>query len=422
LDHDITIKLFFLFILLLLSGFFSGSEASLFSLTTLHIHKMKEDKNPFFSYVQKLLAYPRRLLITILVGNESVNITIAVLTTSIFLYIFGIDGKWMAIAVTTLTLLIFGDAIPKTFAVNYPIRFSTSISLPLMFFYKTGRPIVWVLEKISDLFVYLFGKTVPIQSSVLTEDEFITLVDVGHQEGALEETQRDLIHRVFELADTMVSDIMTPRVDMFCLPISMSVEEMGSQIIKARYSRIPIYGIDKDDILGILHAKHLLEEISKGSKTKSIRKLLKNPYFVPLERSAESMLRDFQMRKIQMAMVVDEYGGIEGLVTLNDILGNLIGDIYDEDDVRESLFRRIDNKTFVVSGAMDIEDFNELAETSISTEEFDTVGGFIFHLFGKLPSTGDEVDFEQYIFKVEKIRKARIMTVRVTKKEEKNDG
>ena len=382
MDHDITIKLFFLFILLLLSGFFSGSEASLFSLTTLHLHKMKEDKNPFFSYVQKLLNYPRRLLITILVGNESVNITIAVLTTSIFLYIFGIDGKWMAIAVTTLTLLIFAEAIPKTFAVNYPIRFSTSISLPLVFFYKAGRPIVWILEKISDLFVYLFGKTVPIQSSVLTEDEFITLVDVGHQEGALEETQRDLIHRVFELADTMVSDIMTPRVDMFCLPISMSVEEMGKQIIKARYSRIPIYGIDKDDILGILHAKHLLEEISKGSKIKSIRKLLRNPYFVPLERSEESMLRDFQMRKIQMAMVVDEYGGIEGLVTLSDILGNLIGDIYDEDDVRERLFHRIDNKTFVVSGAMDIEDFNELAETSISTEEFDTVGGFIFHLFG----------------------------------------
>jgi len=422
LDHDITIKLFFLFILLLLSGFFSGSEASLFSLTTLHLHKMKEDKNPFFFYVQKLLAYPRRLLITILVGNESVNITIAVLTTSIFLYIFGIDGKWMAIAVTTLTLLIFGDAIPKTFAVNYPIRFSTSISLPLMFFYKVGRPIVWVLEKISDLFVYLFGKTVPIQSSVLTEDEFITLVDVGHQEGALEESQRDLIHRVFELADTMVSDIMTPRVDMFCLPISMSVEEMGNQIIKARYSRIPIYGIDKDDILGILHAKHLLEEISKGSKTKSIRKLLKNPYFVPLERSAESMLRDFQIRKIQMAMVVDEYGGIEGLVTLNDILENLVGDIYYEDDVRESLFYRVDNKTFVLSGAMDIEDFNELAETSISTEEFDTVGGFIFHLFGKLPLTGDKVDFKQYTFKVEKIHKARIMTVRVTKKEEKNDG
>jgi len=423
LDHDITIKLFLLFILLLLSGFFSGSEASLFSLTTLHLHKMKEDKNPFFAYIQKLLLYPRRLLITIIVGNDSVNITISVLTTSIFLYLLGIEGKWVAIAVTTLTLLIFGDAIPKTFAVNYPIRFSTSVSLPLMFFSKIGRPIVWVLEKISNLFVYLFGKSISIQPPVLTEDEFINLVDTGHREGALEESQRDLIHRVFELADTTVSDVIIPRVDMFCLPILMTVEEMGRQIIKSRYSRIPIYGTDRDDILGILHAKYLLEEISKESNIKTnIRKLLKEPYFVPLERSVESMLRDFQIRKIQMAIVVDEYGGVAGIVTLTDIMKNLFGDIYDEYNVRKSLFYRIDNGTVMVSGSMDIADFNELIETAIPTDDFDTVGGFIFHLFGKLPAKGDEVDFERYTFKVEKISKTRIMTVRVTKKEGKNDG
>jgi CBS domain containing-hemolysin-like protein len=416
-DHDITIKLFFLFILLLLSGFFSGSEASLFSLTTLHLHKIKEDKNPFFSYVKKLLASPRRLLITIIVCNDSVNITIAALTTSIFLYLFGIDGKWMAIAVTTLTLLIFGDAIPKTFAVNYPIKFSTSVSLPLTFFSRIVRPIVWVLEKISDLFVHLFGKTVPMPSSVLTEDEFITLVDVGHQEGALEESQKDLIHRVFELADTTVSDVIIPRVDMFCLPISMTAEEMGRQIIKSRYSRIPVYGTDRDDILGILHAKYLLKKISKESNIKTnIKKLLKEPYFVPLERSIESMLRDFQIRKIQMAIVVDEYGGVAGIVTLTDIMKNLFADIYDEYNVRKNLFYRVDDGTVMVSGAMDIADFNELIETAIPEEDFDTVGGFIFHLFGKLPARGDEVDFEIYTFKVEKISKTRIMTVRVTRK------
>lgn len=417
MDHDITIKLFFLFILLLLSGFFSGSEASLFSLTTLHLHKIKEDKNPFFSYVKKLLASPRRLLITIIVCNDSVNITIAALTTSIFLYLFGIDGKWMAIAVTTLTLLIFGDAIPKTFAVNYPIKFSTSVSLPLTFFSRIVRPIVWVLEKISDLFVHLFGKTVPMPSSVLTEDEFITLVDVGHQEGALEESQKDLIHRVFELADTTVSDVIIPRVDMFCLPISMTAEEMGRQIIKSRYSRIPVYGTDRDDILGILHAKYLLKKISKESNIKTnIKKLLKEPYFVPLERSIESMLRDFQIRKIQMAIVVDEYGGVAGIVTLTDIMKNLFADIYDEYNVRKNLFYRVDDGTVMVSGAMDIADFNELIETAIPEEDFDTVGGFIFHLFGKLPARGDEVDFEIYTFKVEKISKTRIMTVRVTRK------
>jgi CBS domain containing-hemolysin-like protein len=383
---------------------------------------MQEDKNPFFAYIQRLLRFPRRLLITILVGNESVNITISAIATSIFIYLLGSEGKWVAIAVTTVTLLIIGEAIPKTFAVNYPMRFSSSVSVPLTLFSKIVRPIVWVLDKISETFVYLFGKTVYQVSPGLTEDEFITLVDVGHEEGALEESERDLIHKVFELADTDVADVMTPRVDMFCLPVTMNIDEMTKQIITARYSRIPIYGNDRDDILGILHARHVLEEISQGRKTENVRKLLKKPFYVPMERSTESVLRDFQIRKTQMAIVVDEYGGIEGLVTLNDIMENLVGDIYDEYDVREKLFHRVTDGTMIVSGSMDIEDFNELTGTTIPIEDFDTVGGFIFHLFGELPARGDKVDFNDYTFKVEKISGTRIIKARVIKKEEPHDG
>ena len=422
MDYDITFKFLFICFLLLLSGFFSGSEAALFSLTDLHLHKMQEDRNPFFSFIQRLLLFPRRLLITILVGNESVNITISAIATSIFLYLLGAEGKWVAIAVTTVTLLIIGEAIPKTFAVNYPMRFSTAVSFPLTIFSKIGRPVVWVLEKISETFVYLFGKTVYKKSPGLTEDEFITLVDVGHEEGALEETERDLIHKVFELADTEVADVMTPRVDMFCLPVTMNIDEMSKQIIKARYSRIPIYGNDRDDILGILHASHVLEKLLQGRKTENVRKLLKKPFYVPMERSTESVLRDFQIRKTQMAIVVDEYGGIEGLVTLNDIMESLVGDIYDEYDERERLFHRITDGTLMVSGSMDIEDFNELTGTTIPIEEFDTIGGFIFHLFGELPAKGDKVEFNNYTFKVEKISGTRIIKARVIKKEEPHDG
>jgi putative hemolysin len=420
LEDGITLKILFLFILLFLSGFFSGSEASLFSLTALHLHKMKEDKNPFYAYIHKLLAYPRRLLVTILVGNESVNITISVLTTSIFILFLGIEGKWIAIAVTTITLLIFGEAIPKTFAVNYPMRFATSVSVPLAFFASIERPVVWILEKVSDLFVYVLGRKFSQEKQVLTEDEFKTLVDVGHEEGALEEAEKDLIHRVFDLADTTVSDIMTPRVDMFCLPLTMGMEEMAKEILKTRYSRIPIYETDRDDILGILHARHLLEEITKGRRSESVKPLLKKPYFVPLERTAESMLRDFRMRRIQMALIVDEYGGIEGLVTLNDIMEDLVGDIYDEYDVKESLYNRVDDGSLIMSGAMDIEEFNNLMRTSVPVEDFDTLGGFVLHLFGKVPTRGEEIYYENYTFKVEKVVKRRIMTVRVKQKEDEH--
>lgn len=381
---------------------------------------MKEDKNPFYAYIHKLLAYPRRLLVTILVGNESVNITISVLTTSIFILFLGIEGKWIAIAVTTITLLIFGEAIPKTFAVNYPMRFATSVSVPLAFFASIERPVVWILEKVSNLFVYVLGRKFSQEKQVLTEDEFKTLVDVGHEEGALEEAEKDLIHRVFDLADTTVSDIMTPRVDMFCLPLTMGMEEMAKEILKTRYSRIPIYETDRDDILGILHARHLLEEITKGRRSESVKPLLKKPYFVPLERTAESMLRDFRMRRIQMALIVDEYGGIEGLVTLNDIMEDLVGDIYDEYDVKESLYNRVDDGSLIMSGAMDIEEFNNLMRTSVPVEDFDTLGGFVLHLFGKVPTRGEEIYYENYTFKVEKVVKRRIMTVRVKQKEDEH--
>ncbi|HPX11864.1 MAG TPA: hemolysin family protein, partial [Syntrophales bacterium] len=315
MDFPIPFRIVFLLFLILLSGFFSGSEASLFYLSPLHLHKMGEDGNPFTLFVRRLLARPRRLLVSILVGNEAVNITIAVISTSLFLTYFGAEGKWISIAVTTSVILVFGEALPKVFAVNYPIRYSSFVSLPLTLFSLLIRPAVWFLEKISDLFVYLFGKTVTAPPASVMEKEFISLVDAGHREGALQETQKRMIHRVFELSDITVEEIMIPRVDMFCLPASMDGGEMAREMIRARFSQAPVCGTDRDDILGIVHARDILAEMLRGKKTFSIRKLLKKPYFVPLERSAENVMRDLQIRKIQMAIAVDEFGGIEGLVT-----------------------------------------------------------------------------------------------------------
>ncbi|MBN2179274.1 MAG: HlyC/CorC family transporter [Deltaproteobacteria bacterium] len=421
MDLSITIKLGLLAILLLLSGFFSGSEASFFSLTSLHLHKMREEKTPFHAYVQKLLGYPRKLLVTILVGNESVNIAMAALTTSILIFLIGPTGKWAAIIITTVTLIIFGEAIPKTLAVTYPIRFSSAVSLPLTFLSKVLYPLVILLEGISDFFVSISGENGLEGGRTLTEDDFKTLVDVGHEEGALEQSQKELIHRVFALADTKVSDVMTPRVDMFCLPLSMDATTMNREIIKARHSRIPIYGTDKDDLLGILSARHLLAEISKGTKRLNIKNLLQKPYFVPAEKETHSMLTDFRMRRIQMAIVVDEYGGVAGLVTLTDILESLFGEIYDEYGVREVPFFRVDDSNFIVSGMMDIEEFDEHFGLSVSMEEFDTVAGFVFHLFGKLPARGEEIEYEGYILTVEKISKTRIETITVTRREDRHE-
>jgi len=302
---------------LLLSGFFASSEAALFSLTSLHLHKMKQERVPFFSYVERLLETPRRLLVTIIVGNEVVNIVLSAAATALFISLFGKRGEWLAIAAVAPVLFFFGEAVPKIFGKTYSMRLSSMVAPLMILVQKAVFPAVWVLEGISGLILGSFRKKEMAESDVLMEVEFRSLVDAGHEEGIIDASQRDLIHRVFDLADTPVEDIMTPRVDMFCLPVSTSPEALRREVLDQGYSRVPLYGTRPDDIVGILYARDLLGLMAEGKTPASAEPLLRKPYFVPEERSADQVLRDFQKRNMHVALVVDEYGGTAGLVTLD---------------------------------------------------------------------------------------------------------
>jgi len=416
LDPYITGKLVLLVLLFLFSAFFATSEAALFSLTSLHLHKMREENSPFLNFVEKLLRYPKRLLITIIVGNETVNILMSSLMGGIFIYLLGDRGKWAAIAVTTPALLILGETIPKTVAKINPIRFSSIVSPLMSLIYRIEKPLVLFLDGLSGRIIRVMGMGKE-ESRGLLESDFRTLVDAGLEEGVLERPQRDLIHRIFELADTPVADIMTPRVDMFRLPMSMPMEQMKEEIIRYAYSRVPVYSGKPDNIIGVIYAKDLLAGLSQGKEFASVAPLLRKPYFVPLERTADSLLKDFQRQKMHLAVVVDEYGGIAGLVTMEDILESLFGDIYDERDTRESLYHRVDDNTVLVSGSMPVDNFNELLGESISSDDFDTLGGYVFHLFGRLPVKGESIASDRLVFRIERMGKARILRIRVTRKE-----
>jgi CBS domain containing-hemolysin-like protein len=421
LDPYLTSKLILLAVLFILFGIFTCSEAALFSLTPLHLHRMREDRFPFVDHIQRLLENPKRLLVTIIVCNEAANIAFSALATALFISLLGIDGQWIAIAVLTPLILIFCEAMPKTFGKMYPMRFSSYASPVVVFFMTLGYPLIWLMEKISAFFSSFF-RDAQREERALTEDAFRSLVEAGHEEGVIEKTERDLIHRVFKLGDTEVSAIMTPRVDMFCLPVVMGIEDMKKEIIEQGYSRIPVHGTGGiDDVLGILYARDLLARAAGLGQAVRIESLLKKPFFVPPQRRADALLRDFQIRKVHMAIVVDEYGGVEGLVTMEDILESLFGDIYDERDTIEDLYHRVDENTFLVSGMMPIGRFNELTGTAISEEDFDTVGGYVFHLFGRLPAKGEEISERGYAFLIEKMGKARILRVRV-RKEVVHDG
>ncbi|HET6489199.1 MAG TPA: hemolysin family protein [Syntrophales bacterium] len=417
MDPYVTFKLILLGFCLLLSGFFASSEAALFSLSPLHLHKMKEERFPFLSLVERLLQTPRRLLITILAGNEAVNITLSAVTTALFIGIFGERGGWLTIVVATPVLMLFGEAIPKTIGKTYSMRISSMVSPLMALVQKVEFPVVWVLERLSGYILGPLRKKGSEGEDAIMEEEFRSLVDAGHQEGILDAGQRDLIHRVFELADTPVSDIMTPRVDMISAPVTKALGDLRREIIEQGYSRIPVYGTGPDDIIGILYARDLLGLMAEGKAPSSVEPLLRKPYFVPEERSADQVLRDFQKRNMHVALVVDEYGGISGLVTMEDILEALFGDIYDERDTRERPYRRIDDRNLTVSGAMSIDEFNSLIGTSIPSEDYGTVGGFVFHLFGRLPSRGDRISFDGLSFLVRKVKGTRILSVRVTQGE-----
>lgn len=420
MEYPLTFKLFLIIFLFFLSGFFSCSEAALFSLNELHLHQMAKARSPFLSFIKRLLRYPRRLLITILAGNEAVNITISALMASVALDLFSEHGQYAAVMVATPLILVFADTVPKTFGITNPVTCASFLSPFLEIFYRLLGPVVWLLEKIAGVFVGLFPKAMEAEKK-LTADEFRELIDTGRREGALEEVQRGLIHRVFLMNEQPASEIMVPRVDMFSLPVSLDLDEMEREITRYRHSLVPIYEEDRDNILGILPARALINCDRTRGKA-GIKDLLIRPYFVPLERTVGSLLHDFRTRGIQMAIVVDEYGGVEGLVTLEDIVEILFSDVYDEHGLRSELKKRLTENSWLVSGGLTIDELVEMTGIPISADEIDTVGGLVFHLFGKVPLRGEEIVSGAYRFRVEQMRRARIMKVLITREGEEGNG
>jgi len=415
---DISLQLIIIFLLLLLSGFFSSSEAALFSLTDLHLHKMKLDRYPFLRFVSELLENRRRLLITIVVGNEAVNIGISILSAAFFISLFGVNGQWLAILITSVFILIAGESVPKTFGVTYPLQISSAVSPLLIVVSRLEYPFVVGLEKISDFILNRYSKGKFRTADPIMEDEFKTLIDAGSREGIVEESQKELINRIFELGDKPVTDIMVPRVDMFCLSINMTVEEVAAEVVRARHERVPVYDGDRDDITGILYARDLLNATLQEKRPDNVEKLLKKPYFVPEGKTINGLLHDFRENRVQIAVIVDEYGGVSGLVTLEDILEHLFEEELTDFHNLQNGCERIDENTIVVPGKLPLEQFNTIMQAQLPEAEFDTIGGFVLHLFGNLPAKGEEYSHDGFIFRIENVGRARILKIMVKRAEE----
>ena len=413
MDSRIVPELIGLGVLILISALLSGAEAAYFSLGRTRLRELAEQQGQTPGPLAPLLAQPHDLLVTLLVGITVVNIGASALAAAIAEQIFGSTGLAIAIAAMVFLLTVFGEVLPMTIAVKYPERFLAFVDRPVAWLGWLVTPVRGVLGGLTALTVRLVGRRDPAQPE-LSEEELRTLVDVGAREGVVERSEREMIHRVFELEDTLVRAVMVPRPDMFCLDVATEPVLLLPQLREQLHSRVPVYEDTVDQIVGVLYTKDLLPYLDGLPAGFDLRQHLHPPYFVPESKRADALLREFQAKKLHLAIVVDEYGGTAGLVTLEDLLEELVGEIRDEYDEDERLIQRVTPRTFRVSGRLPIDELNVATGLQVPNEAFDTVGGWVLDLFGRVPHKGEKKETDGVRVAVEKVERTRVLEVLVT--------
>lgn len=404
---DLTAQIITLIILLFLSGFFSGSEVALVSLTLARVRHMVDSKKLSSRFIQKLKDNPERMLATILIGNNIVNIGASAMMTSIIIDIFNNYAVAIATGIMTLLILIFGEITPKSLAT----RNNATIS-------QLTAPIIWYLSIILAPILYILEKMLKLigikqkEEPSVTEEEIISMAKVAKEEGSIKDIESKFIHRIFKFDDINASEIATPRTDMVMISSKSTIQDAIKLMQKKKYSRMPVYGKSKDTIVGIVYAKDLIKHIGKKM---SITKVMKKAYFVPEQKKIGSLLRQFQRKKEQMAIIVDEHGLVTGLITLEDILEEIVGEIMDETEKFDPNIKKL-KKSYIVDGKTDIEEVNEKLRMRLKTaDDYDTFGGFILNLTQKIPKEGDEITYRDFKLTIQETDGQRISKVKVEK-------
>lgn len=409
----IILQFVLLVILIVLSSFFSASEMAIFSSNKIRIKKHAGDGDENAKIIERMLENPERVLNTILVGNNIVNIGAAAISTSIAIDYFGDVGIGIATGVVTLVILIFGELTPKGFAAKNADRVALAVAKPMNVLIYILAPVVWILNALtSSLIKALGGKPVKTLPRI-TQDELKMLVEFGEEDGVVEKKEKMMINGIFEFGEITAKEVMLPRIDMDCIEINSGVEDALKALLKDRHSRMPVYERSIDNIVGILNFKDLLQVIKEKKNLTNIREIIRPAYFIPESKKLDDLLKEFQKNRIHMAIVVDEYGGTAGLITLEDVLEEIVGDILDEYDAMETNIQIIDEKTALIDAKTSIEEVNEALGTDLPTGEYETVGGLIFNRLAKIPVPGEKIDIDGSTLIVDNMRGRRISKVKI---------
>ena len=402
-----------LVVLLLGSGFFSASETSLMSLSKIRIRYMEEEGVKGAKLVSSLIEKSSDLLSSILVGNNVVNIAATSVSTSLFINIFGDGGVAIATAVMTVLVLVFGEITPKTIAANSPEKVAVVVSKPISIIMKITKPIVWVFNLLTGIIFKIMGIENDGVKPFITEEELKAMVNVSHEEGVLEIEEREIINNVFQFGDMQAKEAMIQRLDMVAVNIEDSYDEIIELFKSEKLSRLPVYQESIDDIVGILNIKDIIFLSDEEIQNFNIKNYVREAFFTYEFKKITQLLEEMKKEKSQMAIVVDEYGGTAGLLTIEDLVEVIVGDIDDEYDEEEEEIVKVSDNEYLVEGSTKISDVNEQIGINFESDEFDSIGGFIIGYLKRIPEENELIEVGNVKFSVESIDKNRINKIRI---------
>lgn len=433
--HSIGWQLALIALFIVLNAFFAMVEIAFVSVRRTRIKQLVEEGNKSALTVQKLISNPTGFMATVQIGVTLVGFmasaVAAVSLASILetplrhtgIGIIANNAAGISVFIVTVAVgfvtLVAGEVAPKSFALQRAEKIALLTSGIVNFVSIIMKPAVVAVSFVSDLLVRPFGGHARFTTPILTEEELKMLVQAGEEEGVLEEEEKAMIHSIFEFTDTIARQVMVPRIDMKCAEVTATLNELLEVVMRYGHSRIPVYEENVDNVLGIVHAKDLLPVLKEDLHDFDIRQVMRPAYFIPETKKIDELLAEFKRSKIQMAIIRDEYGGTAGLVTLEDLLEEIVGDIMDEYDIEERMIEVQDPDHAVVSARMDVDDLNDQMNLDIpESEEYETIGGFVFDLFGRQPLEGESVEHENVVFTVKATDGGRIHKIAVERRPE----
>lgn len=411
MDSSSVTQLIILLILLLLSGFFSSAETALTTVNKIRIRTLSEEGNKRAGIVLKVTENSSKMLSAILIGNNIVNLSAASLTTTLA-YNLGGSAVALASGILTILILMFGEIVPKTMATLHAEKISLLYAPVINIFMKLMTPLIIIINGLSNIVLLILRIDPNAKASAMTENELRTIVDVSHEDGVIESEEKEMIYNVFDLGDAKAKDVMVPRINVTFADIDSTYEELIALFREDKFTRLPVYEESKDNVVGTINMKDLLLFDSK-KKEFHVRDILREAYFTYEYKNISELLVEMRQASFNIAIVLDEYGETSGLITLEDILEEIVGEIHDEyDENEEENITAVNEREYIVEGSTNLDDLNDSLDLHLESEDYDSVGGFIIDSLDRLPEVGDEVLTDEGIrLVVETLDKNRIEKV-----------